>query len=43
MEKGYVLLEFVNIIGMKVDGLTKALNRIKHSVFVRQFGLTNYS
>ena len=33
--KGYILLEFVGTVGMKADGLTKALDRVKHGVFVR--------
>jgi len=40
--KGHILLEFVGTAGMKADGLTKALERVKHGVFVRQLGLATY-
>ena len=32
------MLEFVGAATMKADGLTKALDREKHGVFVRQLG-----
>src|SRR6266566_4553672 len=43
VEKGHILLEFVGTAAMKADGLTKALDRVKHGVFVRQLGLASYS
>jgi len=42
VEKGHILLEFVGTAEMKADGLTKALDRVKHGVFVRQLGLANH-
>ena len=43
MGKGYILLEFIDTAGMKGDGLTKALERVKYGVFVRQLGLASYN
>jgi len=42
VEKGHILLEFVGTAAIKADGLTKALSRVKHSVFVRQLGLASH-
>ncbi len=42
VEKGQILLEFVGTAAMKADGLTKALDRVKHAVFVRQLGLATH-
>jgi len=42
VEKGHIVLEFVGIAAMKANGLTKALDRVKHGVFVCQFGLASY-
>ncbi len=43
VKKGRILLEFVDTVEMKTDGLTKALDHIKHSVFIRQLGLISYN
>jgi hypothetical protein len=42
VEKGYILLEFVGTAAIKADRLTKALDRVKHGIFVRQLGLASY-
>ena len=42
VKKGQILLEFVGTAAMKADGLTKALDRVKHAVFVRQLGLATH-
>jgi len=42
VEKRYILLEFVGTAAMKADGLTKALDRIKYGMFVRQLDLVNH-
>ena len=42
VEKGHILLEFVGTTAMKADGLTKALDRVKHGIFVRQLGLASH-
>jgi len=40
--KGDIMLEFVGTAAMKADGLTKALDRVKHGIFVRQLGLATH-
>ena len=43
VEKRHILLEFIGTAAMKANGLTKALDRVKHGVFVRQLDLANHS